>query len=73
MSGRKGSPTGNVPPGRKFSGNRFTTQNDTEFTPTFARKLKNSINMEVFIAPSFAYCTLEFVSVFAAISETVKM
>ncbi|GFX84670.1 uncharacterized protein TNCV_724771 [Trichonephila clavipes] len=74
-SGRKGNTTGNVNPGRNknrnFSGNFFTTQNDTEFTSASARKLKYNMNMEVPIAPSFAYCILEFVSVFAAISETV--
>ncbi|GFX27877.1 hypothetical protein TNCV_3083001 [Trichonephila clavipes] len=71
MRGRKGSTTGNVHRGRnkkgKFSGNRFTTQNDTS-----ARKLKSSMNTEVPIAPSFAYCTLDFVLVFYAISETKR-
>lgn len=40
MSGRKGSRT-NVHPGRnkkKISGNRFTTQNDTEYTSASAKK-----------------------------------
>ncbi|XP_026471717.1 uncharacterized protein LOC113375996, partial [Ctenocephalides felis] len=75
MSGRKGSTSGNVHPGRskkrKFSGNRFTHQNDTVFTSASAKKLKNNMNMEVPIASNFAYCILEFVSVFAAISEIV--
>ncbi|GFW83363.1 hypothetical protein TNCV_2544611 [Trichonephila clavipes] len=51
MSDRKGSTTGNVHPGRnkkrKFSGNRFTTQNNKEFTSASARNLNNSMNMEV--------------------------
>lgn len=75
MSGRKGSTSGNVHPGRikkrKFSGNRFTSQNDTEFTSASAKKLQNSMDMEVPKASNFAYCILEFVSVFAAISEKV--
>ncbi|GFV34242.1 hypothetical protein TNCV_1775871 [Trichonephila clavipes] len=57
---------------RKFSGNRFTTQNDTEFTTVSSRKLKTSMNISVLIGPSFEYCILEFVSVFAAVSKTLK-
>ncbi|GFQ73886.1 hypothetical protein TNCT_669341 [Trichonephila clavata] len=49
MSGRKENTTRNVHPGcikeRKISGNRFTIQNDAEFTAS-ARKLKNSMNTE---------------------------
>ena len=75
MSGRKGSTSGNVHPSRskkrKFSGNRFTTQNETAFTSASAKNLQNSKNLEVPIAPNFAYCILKFVSVFAAISEMV--
>ncbi|GFY11437.1 uncharacterized protein TNCV_3182761 [Trichonephila clavipes] len=69
MSRRKGIMIGNILPGRnkkrKYSGNRFTTNKiDTEFTSVSARKLKHSMDM--------AHCLLEFVSAFAAISETVE-
>ncbi|GFS71760.1 hypothetical protein TNCV_2995261 [Trichonephila clavipes] len=73
MSGRKESTTGNVRPGRnkkrKFSGKRFTTQKNMKLIKASARKLKNGMNMEVPITPSFAYYILEFVSVFAAVSR----
>ncbi|GFW35441.1 hypothetical protein TNCV_3070691 [Trichonephila clavipes] len=76
MSVQKESTAGRVHPGRnknrRFSGNRFTTQNDTKFTSASARKLKRSRNMDVPIAQSFPYCILEIISVFAAaISETI--
>ncbi|GFW61717.1 hypothetical protein TNCV_3706521 [Trichonephila clavipes] len=74
MSGQKGSTTRHVHPDRnkkrKFSGNRLTTEDDTEFTSASARKLKNSMDMEILITPNFVYCILELVSVFTTTFET---
>ncbi|XP_066599703.1 uncharacterized protein [Prorops nasuta] len=75
MSGKKGSRATNVHPSRpkkrKFFGNRYTLEAGTDFTSASAKKLKDNINMEVPIASSFAYCILEFASVFSAISANV--
>jgi len=56
---------------RKFQGNRFSLENDLEFTSASAKKLLGSMNLEVPVASNFAYCILEFASVFSAISANV--
>ncbi|GFV80103.1 hypothetical protein TNCV_1476661 [Trichonephila clavipes] len=62
MSGLNESTTRSVHPGRnkkrKLNGNRFNSQNDTEFTSASATKLKNSMDMEVPIASSFAQAAM---------------
>ncbi|XP_014472349.1 PREDICTED: uncharacterized protein LOC106743225 isoform X2 [Dinoponera quadriceps] len=56
---------------RKFPGNRYTLENDLDYTSASAKKLLGSMNLEVPVASNFAYCILEFASVFSAISANV--
>lgn len=56
---------------RKFYGNRYTSEQETEFASTSAKKLLGNMNLNVAIDPTFVYCILEFTSVFSAISANV--
>lgn len=56
---------------RKFQGNRYSLENDLDYTSASAKKLLGSMNLEVPVASNFAYCILEFASVFSAISANV--
>jgi len=73
MSDKKGSKFSHCHAERskkqKFQGNRYSFENDTEFTSASAKKLIRSMNMEVPVASNFLYCILEFASVFFAISS----
>lgn len=56
---------------RKFRGNQYTVEQNTNYTSTSAKKLLGSKNVEVPISSSFAYCILEFATVFSTISSIV--
>ncbi|XP_074097828.1 uncharacterized protein LOC141526663 [Cotesia typhae] len=56
---------------RQFHGNRYTAQEDTNFTSASAAKLKKSNDEEVIIENNYGYCVLEFFTVFSMISSLV--
>lgn len=58
---------------RKYHGNQYSRQSDTEdteFTSASAQKIGH-VEMEVPADENFGYCILDFASVFAAISSNV--
>lgn len=71
---RKGRTSGDDHPGRhmkrRFSGNRCTNQKDLEYTSFSAKKPKDGRDIDVPISSNFAYCILDFVSVFSVIFST---
>lgn len=52
--------------------NRYTMENEEASTSTAAKKLKSGEDLEFEVNASFGYRLINFVSVFAAISEAVK-
>lgn len=75
MSSKKGTKFETVHAGRtkkrKFYGNQHTSEQSEEFVSTSANKLLENKELDVPIATNFAYCILEFASVFSAISSAV--
>ena len=57
---------------RNFRGNRHTSERETEFASTSAKKLRVSGDCEVTVDPTHGYRLLNFVAVFSAISALVK-
>lgn len=57
---------------RNFHGNRHTSETETEFASTSAKKLKVSGDCEVTVDPTHGYRLINFVAVFSAISALVK-
>ena len=55
---------------RKFTGNQHTFEQFTA-NSTSAEKLLNTSDDEIIIDPTHGYCILQFISVFAAISNLV--
>lgn len=74
MSDRKG--THNAPyhrsrsRRRKFEGNQFTFEKDTEYTTTSASKILSS-ESDIVIDPGQGYCIISFLSVFTAIAQLI--
>lgn len=56
---------------RRAPPNPKLMENDTSFSKKSAEKLKDNRSVDTPVNPSLAYCFLEFVSVFAAISNNV--
>lgn len=57
---------------RNFKGNRFTSENSTEYTSTSAKKIKNSEELEYNLDPSMNYCIIQFTTVFLTLQQLVK-
>lgn len=56
---------------RTFRGNQYTAKQSTDFTSTSAKKLLDTKELDVTISSHFAYCILEFATVFSTISSAV--
>ena len=67
---------GNQFPGRKrkrrFSGNQFTAENETDFVSTSAEKLKSASFDDIDIDDSHCYVILSFITVFGFLSQNLK-
>jgi len=59
---------------RKFHGNRFTsTKKEQSDASISAQKLSNASNENIIVNPLHCYCIVEFLTVFNAIANHVKV
>jgi len=59
-------------PKRKFYGNRYSNEHETEFASTSAKKIAGCNDFEVPVFESNIYSILNFTLIFSALSEILK-
>lgn len=57
---------------RRFSGNRFTKENETEYASSSAKKLAGSEELEATITPSQTFPIINFLLLFSKLSDILK-
>lgn len=57
---------------RKFYGNRFSNENETEFASTSAKKFAGSDDFDAIVIPSHVFSIINFTLVFSALSNILK-
>lgn len=57
---------------RYFKGNRYTSENDTNYTSTSAKKIKTTEELEYNMDPGMNYCIIQFTTVFLTLQQIVK-
>ncbi|XP_011881176.1 PREDICTED: uncharacterized protein LOC105569367 [Vollenhovia emeryi] len=57
---------------RKFIGNRFSNENETEFASTSAKKLAGSDDLDAIVTPSHVFAIINFTLVFSSLSNILK-
>jgi len=72
--GKKTSKFSDIRPGhktkkRQFRGNRYSSENETEFASTSAKKLRESTDCDVQVDVLQSYCIISFLSIFSKLTE----